>query len=315
MFCRMTYLIPALLFSGSYLTVQSAPNASDKTPKPGEIVEVEIAPNVKMKFCWIPAGEAQLGSTKEERDECFKNVKADAERQRLSTEPEELRGKFRTEGFWMGRFSVTQAEWSALMGTNPSRFVPSQEVIKKAGITDTSRFPVDGVSWEDCQEFVKKLNEKQSVASAVLGQGRFALPHEDQWEYACRGGKGNKQAYYFGAAHNGTLANSNGEHPFGTEIPGPALNRPAEVGSYEKVAPHPWALCDMHGNMWQWCETKYSDMNDNRILRGGTYSSGCRGARSACRTGRAPAERSMYYGVRVVFLPERGQSAKPQSES
>jgi formylglycine-generating enzyme required for sulfatase activity len=269
----------------------------------GEVVEVEIAKDLKLKFCWIPAGEAQLGSTLAEREECLKNVKADAERLRLATETEEMRGKFQTQGFWMGKFAVTQAEWTALMGKNPSLFVPSQDAVKKAGISDTSRFPVDSVSWDDCQEFLKKLNEKQETIYPVLGRGKFVLPHEDQWEYACRGGKGNKLAYHFGSEHNGTQANSNGEHPFGTESKGQYLNRTAEVGNYEKVAPHPWGLCDMHGNIWQWCENPYSSAASPCVVRGGSWSSGCRGARSACRTGRSPSERSMYYGVRVAFVP------------
>jgi formylglycine-generating enzyme required for sulfatase activity len=253
-----------------------------------------------MKFCWVPAGEAQMGSTLAERQEAFKNVKADAERARLATETEEVRGKFKTAGFWLGKFAVTQAEWTAVMGKNPSHFVAGQPIVKKAGITDTSRFPVDNISWDDCQQFIKKLNENGTKTL----RGKFALPDEDQWEYACRGGKGNQQAYYFGPSHNGKLANSNGEHPFGTETKGPVIDHPVNVGSYEKVAPHPWGLCDMHGNIWQWCENKYSNVNDLRVVRGGTYSSGCRGARAACRQGKSPSERSKYYGVRLVFMAE-----------
>lgn len=297
MFQRMLCL-PAMLLAAANLCAQPAKTSTAKESKPGEVVLIEIAKDVTMKFCWVPAGEAQLGSPKEERDECMKNVKAPAEVERLKTEPEEVRGKFQTKGFWMGKYAVTQAEWTAVTGKNPSRFGPAEPTIKAAGIKDTSRLPVETVSWDDCQEFVKKLNEKQPSVG-----GKFALPHEDQWEYACRGGKGNKQAYYFGTEHNGKLANSNGEHPFGTESKGPVVNHPVAVGSYEKMAPHPWGLCDMHGNMWQWCENTYSDANDNRVVRGGTYSSGCRGARSACRTGRVPSERSFYFGVRLVILP------------
>jgi formylglycine-generating enzyme required for sulfatase activity len=203
----------------------------------------------------------------------------------------------------MGKFAVTQAEWTAVMGTNPSGFVPTNDVVKKAGITDTSRFPVEHVNWHDCHEFLKKLNENVSTSASVLGAGAFRLPHEDEWEYACRGGLGNARAYYFGNEHNGKQANSNGEHPFATEVTGPHLARPTNVGSYETVAPHPWGLCDMHGNMWQWCENQYEDTSENRVVRGGTYSSGCRGARSACRTGRAPSERTDWYGLRVVYSP------------
>ena len=290
----MTYLISAFLFTTTHLAAQP--------PKLPEVVKVEIFKNVDMSFCWIPEGEAQLGSPGAERDHCLKLVTADAERLRLATETEEKRGKFKTKGFWMGKFSVTQAEWTAVMGKNPSRFVPMLEAAKKAGIKDTGRFPVENISWNDCQEFVQKLNVNRDRAVALMGTGKFALPHEDQWEYACRGGLGNKQAYYFGPEHNGTMANSHGEHPFGTATRGPFLDRPAVVGSYEKLAPHPWGLCDMHGNIWQWCENKYSDANDHRVVRGGTYSSGCRGARSACRTGRAPGERTMHYGVRIIFV-------------
>lgn len=291
--CRLVVLLLILL---------SVPGAG-QAREPGEVVKVAIAKDVHMTFCWIPSGESQLGSTLAERTECLKLVKADAERQRLTTETEEMRGKFQTKGFWLGKFPVTQAEWTALMGKNASRFVPAEAVIKKAGIMDTGRFPVDGVSWDDCQEFLKKLNALPSAAPASMGQGKFVLPHEDQWEYACRGGKGNRLAYYFGNEHNGKQANSNGLHPFGTETPGPFLNRTAEVGTYEQLAPHPWGLCDMHGNIWQWCENKYSSDNAARVVRAGSWSSGCRGARSACRTGRAPTERSMYYGVRIAFVP------------
>lgn len=289
------------------LLTTSTSIAQSKDRQPGETAEIEIAPNVKMVFCWIPAGEAQLGSPLAEREECLKVAKAGAELLRLKTEPEEVRGKFKTAGFWMGKFAVTQAEWTAVMGKNPSVFVASNDVVKKAGITDTSRFPVENVNFHDCHAFLDKLKQRQSAAVDALGPGKFVLPHEDQYEYACRGGKGNQLAYYFGPSHNGTLANSNGEHPFATETTGIHLGRPADVGSYEKLAPHPWGVCDMHGNMWQWCENRYDDANDNRVVRGGTYSSGCRGARSACRTGRAPTERTSYYGLRVVYVNDDGK--------
>jgi formylglycine-generating enzyme required for sulfatase activity len=291
--------------TSALLTLLVATAAADnaKEPKPGAMVELAIAPGKTMVFCWVPAGEAQLGSPAAEREEALKYVKADAERLRLATETEELRGKYKTTGFWMGKYAVTQAEWTAVMGKNPSYFVPGKAELEKAGITATSRFPVENVSWHDCQEFVKKLNDGRRGAAAKPA-GKFVVPDEDQWEYACRGGLGNGRAYYFGTAHNGTLANSQGEHPFGIETKGSFLGRPADVGSYERQAPHPWGLCDMHGNMWQWCANKYSSANEHRVVRGGTFSSGCRGARSACRTGRDPAERSKYYGIRLVFLGE-----------
>ncbi|HKI38271.1 MAG TPA: protein kinase [Gemmataceae bacterium] len=108
-----------------------------------EIAEVEIAQSVKMKFCWIPAGEAQLGAPKGESE-----ASAD--------EAEELRGKFKTKGFWLAKFPVTQEQWQALMNDNPtpSYFKPTQDRVKEAGISDTRRFPVEQVSWMDCQDFL-----------------------------------------------------------------------------------------------------------------------------------------------------------------
>ncbi len=86
-----------------------------------------------------------------------------------------------------------------MMGTNPSMFNGKNPNSVKG--LDTSRFPVEMVSWDDCQAFVEKLNEKVGEAEKVFGgKVRFALPHEDEWEYACRGGLGNGQAFYFDGA-------------------------------------------------------------------------------------------------------------------
>ena len=222
---------------------------------------------MKMKFCWIPPGEAQLGSPKAERQEVIGEDK-DKEPEELQAEAEEVRGKYKTKGFWMAKYPVTQEEWTALMGENPSEFVPTQKDVKKADITDTSRFPVERVSWDDCQKFIKKLNEKGIVG---LGKGKFRLPHENEWELAARGGLGNKQPFYFGNKLNGTQANCNGDYPYGTDTKGPNLKRTTAVGSYEKAAPHPWGLCDMSGNVYQWCENYYDSEQKRHILRGGSW--------------------------------------------
>ena len=139
-------------------------------------MDVEIARGVSITFCWIPAGAAQLGSTAAEREEAFKNVKADAERLRLATETEEKRGKYKTTGFWLAKFAVTQAEWTAAMGKNPSHFVPGQEVVKKAGITDTSRFPVESISYEDCRQLLEKLNASRASGSLHTKNSLHVIP-------------------------------------------------------------------------------------------------------------------------------------------
>ena len=225
-----------------------------------------------MKFCWIPAGEAQLGSPKAERQEVLKLLKGEKEPGWLQAESEEVRGKYKTKGFWLGKFAVTQGEWSAVMdGKNPSRFVPGQGRVKDAGITDTSSFPVETLSWDDCQVMIKKLNESMKLP-AVLGKGKFCFPHEDEWEYAARGGKGNKAGGFISATRlNGKQANCRGDRPYGTTTKGDSKGLTTAVGSYEKVAPHPWGLCDMSGNVWQWCENKYDNRND-RVIRGGSWA-------------------------------------------
>jgi sulfatase modifying factor 1 len=239
--------------------------------KGGETVEVEIAKGVKMTFCWVPKGKATLGSN--------------------DTDDDNPEHEFATEGFWLGKYEVTQEEWRAVMGKNPSCFVPTNETVKAAGVTDTGRFPVENVSWDDCQEFLKKLTATVKVPAAV-GQGKFALPHEDQWEYACRGGKGNKRAFYVGDTLTAAEANIDFR-----------LERTTKVGSYEAKAAHPWGLCDMHGNVWEWCENKYDDKNDRRVRRGGSWGAFPASCRSLYRVYEAPGSRDFIIGFRVALLP------------
>jgi formylglycine-generating enzyme required for sulfatase activity len=188
---------------------------------------------------------------------------------------------------------------------NPSYFTPEQDDVKQAGIiiSDTSRFPVENVSWDDCHDFLKAMNAAAKVP-AVMGKGKFALPHEDEWEYACRGGRGNEQPFYFGDQLNGRLANCDGDFPYGTDTKGEDKKRTERVGEYESLAPHPWGLCDMHGNVWQWCENLYENGGDRRVLRGGSWRSEAADARSASRGRGTPSLREKSFGFRVCFRPD-----------
>jgi formylglycine-generating enzyme required for sulfatase activity len=265
-------------------------------PKPGEVRKFEIARDVFMEFCWIPPGEAQLGSPKEEQD----NV---TERFYNDDEAESKRGKFKTRGFWLGKYTVTQAEWKAVMGNNPSIFDGTNN--NEAKGLDTSRFPVEAVSWDDSKKFLEKVNERGGVAKVFGTDGKFMLPHEDQWEYACRGGKGNKQAFYWGNELNGTQANCNGDYTYGTTTKGQYLGRTCAVdftngGKYEK---HPWGLCHMSGNVWQWCENKYKNGGSYRVARGGCWFHFPRECRSANRDGFSDYARFGVLGFRVALVP------------
>ncbi len=220
-------------------------------PVGGEEREFEIFDGVKMKFCWVPVGEAQLGSPEEELNYLTNTLYEGERPEWLRNESEIVRGKYKSNGFWMGKYPVIQSQWETVMGENPSHF--------KGG-----NLPVEQITWNDCQKFIQKCS--------VLGL-KLQLPHEDQWEYACRGGKGNKQPFYWGDTLNGDKANSNGNYPYGTNEKGVSLEKTTEVGSYEKVAPHPWGLCDMHGNVYEWCNNLHSIKNLDRVIRGGCWFS------------------------------------------
>lgn len=255
----------------------------------GDVAEVEIAGGVTMKFCWIPPGRAILGSPVTEKGH----------------DSDEREHDYESRGFWLAKYAVTQEEWRSLMkdNPNPSYFTPDQGDIAKAGITDTSRFPVEYVSWNECRAFLKEMNARAKVPAA-MGRGKFVLPHEDEWEYACRGGLGNGRAFYFGDRLNGDLANCNGNYPYGTETKGEYKKRMTRVGDYEKVAPHPWGLCDMSGNVWQWCGNLDKKDEDVRFLRGGSWNGSATNCRSASRSRVAPDGHLHIFGFRLCFRPD-----------
>ncbi len=193
--------------------------AAKPVRKAGDPYSLELPGGVKMAFAWCPPGTFQMGSPSTEKD-------------RSSDEQQhEVR---LTKGFYAGVHPVTQAEWKAVMNTDPSSF-------KGANL------PVEQVSWDDAQAFCKKILE-------LTGQA-VRLPTEAEWEYACRGG--TTTPFYWGTELNGTQANIDGNHPYGTTTKGPYLQKTSPVGSYAKKFPHPWGLADVIGNVWEWCEDWY----------------------------------------------------------
>ncbi len=268
--------------------------------KPGETREFTIAPRVKMVFCWVPPGTAQMGSPQAEQDYLTKTFFEGKRPDWLDTETENARGVYRAKGFWLGKYEVTQGEWIAgRIVDDPSYFNGTKD--NKAKGMQTSRFPVENVSWDDCQGFLKALNERGGAVGVFGGAGRFVLPHEDEWEYAYRGGKGNGRAFYWGDSLNGTEANCDGNYPYGGAAKGAYLQRTSEVGSYETKAPHPWGLCDMAGNVYEWCENKDLQSNDRRVLRGGSWDDFAWDCRAARRYYFTPDLRFSNYGFRVCF--------------
>lgn len=154
----------------------------------------------------VEGGTFSMGSTQGERDE--KPVH-----------------QVRLSDFCIGKYEVTQKEWEAVMGTNPSRF------------TGNNKYPVENISWNDCQKFIKNLNDLTGL--------QFRLPTEAEWEYAAQGGNKSKGYKYSGSNTIGDVAwyrdnSSSTIHAVGTK-------QPNELGIY-----------DMTGNVWEWCNDWYN---------------------------------------------------------
>ncbi len=148
-----------------------------------------------------------------------------------------------TRGFWLLETPVTQEMWEALTGANPSYFCSTGAGAEKARGLDTSRFPVEDVSWQDCQAFIEKLNADGFAPSGF----EFRLPWEAEWEYACWAGV-SVPTPYFWEKMNMDKANC------GSDETKERMGRTTEVGSY---AANDWGFYDMCGNVLEWCADWY----------------------------------------------------------
>ena len=230
--------------------------------------------SIGMKFVWIAPGNFVMGSPKEE----------------LKRQDNETQHKVTlTKGFYMGVYTVTQEQWKEVMGNNPSFFKGEKNL------------PVEMVSWDDCQAFIKKLREKDKKV--------YRLPSEAEWEFSCRAG--TKTPFHFGEAISTDQANYNGDYTYGDGKKGVYIGKTTPVGSFPANA---WGLHDMHGNVFQWCQDWYGDYPQKdvvdpigsekgqfRVLRGGSWNVFPLNCRSACRDWSGPGVRSYYFGFRVAF--------------
>ncbi len=180
--------------------------------KPANSLTIMLPGGVPLEFVWIPAGSFMMGRYANEQESS-------------SDEDPQHQVTF-ANGFWMGKYEVTQAQWTAVMGSNPSHF------------TGDLSLPVEQVSWDSVQGFM--------TAVSALGQGTVHLPTEAQWEYACRAGTTTR--FYWGDDLSFTeIANyawrsqnsSSMSHPVGQKLP------------------NAWGLYDISGNVWEWCEDWY----------------------------------------------------------
>ena len=238
--------------------------ASEAT-RTGDSRVIELGDGVRLELVWIAPGSFLMGSPDSEEG------RGRGEEQRRVT---------LSKGFWIGKYEVTQQQWQQIMGGNPSRFKGSNN-------------PVETVSWIDCHRFVEQLNSR-GIA------GEFRLPTEAEWEYACRAG--TTTVFHYGNRLDATMANINGERPYGCKEKGAYRRTTLPVGSF---APNAWGLYDMHGNVWEWCQDHYGedapDEGPRRVLRGGSWYGGARNCRSAYRSWDEPTDRYGNNGFRLVM--------------
>ena len=204
----MTVALAVLVALGSLAlaAAQEPKQTGSKTKSPPKELTVDLGKGVTLELLPIPAGEFLMGLP--EPDKSGRADERPQHRVRI------------TKPFWLGKYLVTQEQWQAVVGNNPSEFKGPKN-------------PVDSAGWEDCREFLKKLNE--TFAHTGL---KASLPTEAQWEYACRAG--SKTRYYYGDEEANlaeyTWFNDNSQektHPVGGK------------------KPNAWGLYDMHGNLFQ----------------------------------------------------------------
>jgi formylglycine-generating enzyme required for sulfatase activity len=223
-----------------------------------------------------------------------------------------------TKGFCMGKYEVTQAEYLAVMGNNPSYFTTNDN--NGNPISPDLHRPVETVSWHDATNYCAQLTARDRSAGRLPAGYGYRLPTESEWEYACRAG--TTTAFHYGAALRSGMANFDGHYeypPCGTDTwscynpSGTYLARTTSVGSY---APNAWGLYDMYGNVFEWCQDWYGPYpggsvsdpqgdpaGSERVIRGAVWYNPAYCCRSAQRRSFGPWNRGNSFGFRVVLAP------------
>ena len=247
----------AALFLVLFMTVTSVTFAQFKT---------FTVNGVSFTMVRVEGGTFTMGATREQDSDAYDDEKP-------------AHSVTLTNVFYIGQTEVTQALWQAVMGSNPSKH--------RGG-----NLPVENVSWDDCQTFIRKLNS--------LTDKCFRLPTEAEWEFAARGGNRSRNYKYSGGNDINTVAWHIGNS--GRQTHDVATKSPNELGLY-----------DMSGNVWEWCEDWYGDYGRGsqtdptghssgsfRVLRGGGWDLHARDCRVSARNSYMPLYHSSYGGLRLA---------------
>jgi formylglycine-generating enzyme required for sulfatase activity len=234
-----------------------------------EGLSIDLGGGTTMEFVLIPAGSFYMGSPPEEKD-------------RSSGEGPVRRVQI-TKPLYIGKYEVTQAQYKAVVGSNPSHFSGAD-------------LPVESVSWQEAMLFCDKLTNSYG--------SHFRLPTEAEWEYACRAGSQSRFSY--------------GDDPDYAQLAQYAWyddNSDEKTHSVGQKKPNKFGLYDMYGNVWEWCSDWYTDSyrnmttvdptgpssGEHRTLRGGSWYNNAGRCRSAARSLGTPGNRFTSSGFRVVL--------------
>ena len=243
--------------------------------------------SIGMKFVLVGKGSFMMGSP-------------DSDKEASSDEKPQHRVNI-TKDFYVGQYEVTQGEWEAVMGSNPSHFKGANR-------------PVESVSWEDAQAFIQKLNERE-------GTGSYRLLTEAEWEYSARAGSSTK--YSFGddpsqLCQYGNVADEKAKETNSSWTVASCNDGVgAETAAVGRYRPNAWGLYDMHGNVWEWVQDWYQgdyyknspssdplnltkNSNTYRVLRGGSWGNAPQNLRAALRSGDDPSLRYNFIGFRLA---------------
>ncbi len=296
-------------------------------PVAGAAWKLSLPENGALDLAWIPPGTFLMGSPENEPG-------------RKADEGPVTRVTL-TQGFWLGRTMVTVGQWKKVTGLDlraqltrrirddtlyelGGKKQPLRDLMHWSREADPAQYlanedddlPVYFVSWNDAQDFCRRLNESERAAGRLPAGYEYNLPTEAQWEYACRAG--TTEATYAGPSSPEVLARlawydkTSADGYAGRRL-GPTHSGPRAVAQKE---PNAWGLYDMYGNIWQWCRDWYGPYPGGsavdpvgpasgtvRVNRGGSFGSVASAERSANRAGNPQPEASAYRGFRLALVP------------
>jgi formylglycine-generating enzyme required for sulfatase activity len=262
-------------FSFEVVTTDARGNITNRRNASAKYFTEDLGNGVTLEMVEIPGGTFIMGSPENEAERC-----SDESPQHQVTVP----------SFYMGKYELTQAQYQAITGTNPSNFKGDNR-------------PVERVSWNDAVAFCEKLSQKTGK--------KYRLPSEAEWEYACRAG--TTTPFYFGESITPDLVNYYGNYTYASTPKRKYRQQTTDVGTFP---PNSFGLYDMHGNVWEWCQDDYqknyinaptdgsaltSPSVSHKTLRGGSWSYNPDNCRSASRNDDYLAYDFHYpFGFRVV---------------